>query len=136
MARPKNCKRCKKPKEKDCICGRPTKMTEDVLKKLREAFSVTATDEEACAYAEITTTTLYNYQTANPEFLEEKNRLKLKPNITSRQTIIGSLGSIGTAQWWATKKMPKEFGEKATVDVNVKPLSERVREQLKKIKNK
>ena len=56
--------------------GRPTVMTKDVVNKLEEAFSFGASDVQACLYAEISTTTLYNYQKENPEYIDRKNVLK------------------------------------------------------------
>lgn len=52
--------------------GRPMVMTEDVVQKLHQAFCVRATDEEACAYAEICKSTLYNFQVENPGFMDKK----------------------------------------------------------------
>lgn len=71
--------------------GQPTKMNEDTLKLLREAFTWGCTDSEACCYAEISTTTLYNYCNANPEYLELKNKLKDMPTMKARRIIDASL---------------------------------------------
>jgi hypothetical protein len=40
--------------------GRPVEFTADVVKKLEEAFSIDATVEEACFYANISRQTYYN----------------------------------------------------------------------------
>ena len=56
--------------------GRPTVMTELVLKQLDAAFSNDATDVEACFIANISPATLYNYQKEHPEYLERKEALK------------------------------------------------------------
>jgi hypothetical protein len=40
-------------KSRALVGGRPTVMTEEVMRKLEEAFSLDCTDEEACAYAGI-----------------------------------------------------------------------------------
>ena len=39
------------------------------------------TDDEACLHAEITPATLYNYQNANPEFLEQQEYWKNNPEV-------------------------------------------------------
>jgi len=73
--------------------GQPTKMTEKTLQLLREAFSWGCTDTEACCYAEISTSTLYNYCVANPKFLELKNKLKDMPMMKARRIVNVALDS-------------------------------------------
>ena len=71
--------------------GRPKAINEQVLEKLRNAFMYGASDEEACAYAEISNATLYNHQKANPTFLEWKDHLKQNPFMLARKTIVEHL---------------------------------------------
>ena len=54
-----------------------------VLEQLKQAFSLAASDKEACAYAQISVDALYRYQRQNPEFRQQKNLLKLKPILKS-----------------------------------------------------
>ena len=112
-----NCRKCKKPKS-ECECGRPTVMTKDVLLKLEDAFRFCYTDEEACLYADIGTTSLYEYQKKYPEFTERKMALRLNPNLHAKKELVeGIKGSIDQARWWAKNKMREEFGEKAIVEL-------------------
>lgn len=48
--------------------GRPTKKTEEVVRKLEEAFKIDATVPEACSYAGIGERTYYDWLSADPEF--------------------------------------------------------------------
>lgn len=89
--------------------GRPPVIDDLKLKKLEEAFATGCTDEEACSYADIAPKTLYNYQNANPEFLQRKELLKQKPFLKARKTIMNSLDSVQGAQWFAERKMKNEF---------------------------
>lgn len=89
--------------------ARPTKMTPDIIAKLRHAFDIGATDEEACASAQISTTTLYNYQVVNPEFIEEKTRRKEMPILKAKQTVVDSLNDVREAQWYLERKKKDEF---------------------------
>lgn len=73
--------------------GRPTVMTEAVLRKLEEAFAIGATDKEACFYADISPTSLYEYQDRNPKFAERKDALKERPVLLARQTVVKNLES-------------------------------------------
>ena len=50
--------------------GRKSKKTPEVLKKLEEAFMVNCSEEEACAHAWITETTLNNWKNEDPKFIE------------------------------------------------------------------
>lgn len=63
------------------VCASPEikkhkSVTMEVLQKLRLYFSLGFSDEKACYYAKISTSTLYNYQKKFPDFLEEKTMLK------------------------------------------------------------
>jgi hypothetical protein len=71
--------------------GAKTVMTKDTLQLLRESFSWGCTDSEACCYADISTSTLYNYCKDNPEFLELKNKLKDSPTMKAKRIINGAL---------------------------------------------
>lgn len=117
MARPKNCNKCNKPKRprgkkfKDaegyCMCGRPTVMTPDVIAKLEAAFTNAFSDEQACAYANISVDALYDYQKENPEFTKRKQQLKLRPDITAKQTIVNNLGTPSDAWRWLERRDPE-----------------------------
>lgn len=89
---------------KNGTAGKPTVMTEEVLNKLTHAFSLGATDVEACAYANISHQTLYNYQHKHPEYVEYKNRQKQLLILKSRQTVIGDLDNPSTAWKYLSKK--------------------------------
>ena len=71
--------------------GRPSSITENVLHKLEEVFALGGSDKEACFYADISPSTLYNYQTENPDFLERKELLKENPILLARRTVISEI---------------------------------------------
>lgn len=97
------------------MAGQPTKMTEECLRLLREAFSWGCTDVEACCYAGIGVSTLYLYCQNNPDFLELKNKLKETPTMKARRIINASLDSndLGTAN----KVIDRKEGQKITQDI-------------------
>lgn len=120
--------------------GRPTVMTDDVLNKLRSAFSYGCTDEEACVVAGISHQTLYSFIQNNPDFLEERNNLKLQPIIAARQMIVKNISKdLNHARWYATKKLGKEFGDKLNIEhevvhkVKINLADPQVREALSKL---
>jgi hypothetical protein len=90
--------------------GRPTVMTKEVIDKLEMAFKIGATDVEACAFAEISDKTLYNYQEAFPEFLQRKQELKALPILKAKQTIVNGLSDPLNAKWYLERKAKDEFG--------------------------
>ena len=86
--------------------ARPTVMSDDVLRKLEEAFAMGCTDAEACLYADIWPSTLYDYQSANPGFSERKATLKTNPVLKSRQVLLNAIvadGDVNTARWMVEK---------------------------------
>jgi hypothetical protein len=73
--------------------GRPTKMTDDVIAKLEQAWSMGCSDSEACLHADIVPSTLYRYCEAHPEFSERKETLKTRVVLKARQAMIDLLDS-------------------------------------------
>ena len=92
--------------------GRPAIITPEIISKLEEVFSIGGSDEEACFYADIGKTTLYNYQQEHPEFVERKEALKERPVLKARQTVVKALENPQHAQWFLSRKRKKEFSER------------------------
>lgn len=86
--------------------GRPTVVTEEVLKTLIECFTYAATDEEACETAGISPRTLYEYCKQNPDFSQRKERLKKMTNYTAKKVIVDKIrsGDDKQANWWLERK--------------------------------
>lgn len=99
--------------------GRPPKIDATILQKLEDAFINGFTDEMACLYAEISTQTLYNYQTKNPKFIERKELLKKSPDLAAQRTLVKDLSNTSGARWWAEHKMA-EFMPKSKVELGGK----------------
>ena len=71
--------------------GRPTVMTEKVIRLLEDAFLVGATDLEACVHADISKTALYNYCVEHEEFKERKELLKNQPTLKAKIIVNAAL---------------------------------------------
>jgi len=97
------------------MAGQPTKMTDVTIQLLKDAFSWGCTDSEACCYAEISTSTLYNYCAATPSFLELKNKLKDMPMMKARRVVNGALDDddINTAH----KVIDRKEGSKVKTEI-------------------
>ena len=89
--------------------GRPTKMTEATLKKLREGFLMGYSDREACLYADIEPQTLYNYQNKNVEFVGQKEQWKMNPILKAKKTVFDNLDNPKIAQRYLETKCSDEF---------------------------
>ena len=85
--------------------GRPSVMDPIILQKLEDAFSNAFTDEMACLYAGISKSTLYNYCTQNPEFMERKELLKKRPDLAAQRQLVADCNTTSGARWWAEHKM-------------------------------
>ena len=105
--------------------GRPSAITDEVIAKLEQAFSLDCTDEEACVYADIHPATLYRYQNENPEFCERKKLLKQKLVLKARSVISKNLqeNDRDTAKWYLERKRKDEFSTKQEyADVTDRPV--------------
>lgn len=105
--------------------GRPTKMTDDTVRKLEEAFTMGCTDVEACLFAGITKPTLYDYCAANPGFSDRKEALKTMPAVKARNLLFRALESgeadMKTAQWMV-EKYDGKAKQAVTVEGGEKPV--------------
>ena len=113
--------------------GRPTVMTEEVLKLLRHAYGYGASDIEASTYAGIGERTLYEYLQKNPDFAQERKGLQTKTNLLARKAVNEELvniqnvkrGSLGLD--YLKAKLPQEFAPRNSIDLAV---SEELRESM------
>ncbi len=99
--------------------GRPTVITPEIIAKLEQAFSLGCSDLEACIYADIGKTALYDYQEKNPEFTERKEMLKQKLVLKARTVVAEALKNKdeNTAKWYLERKARDEFAAKQEVAV-------------------
>lgn len=87
--------------------GRPTKFTDSTLLKLETAFKAGATDVEACLFADIAPSNLYEYYKRNPEFQEQVRHWKQNPILKAKMTVYKNLDDVKTAQWLLERKDPE-----------------------------
>ena len=103
------------------VTGRPTVMTETILQKLEEGFCAGLTDEECCLYANICTSTLYNYCNDNKDFLERKELLKRQPLIRAKLNVTKNInmGDLTDSKWYLERKGKKEFSLRTENDTTL-----------------
>jgi len=101
-------------KNKKSNAGRKTIMSDVVIQKLEQAFTYDMTDLEACLYADISKSTLYNYQNAHPEFVERKALLKNSLAMKAKANLAVSInnGDKTDTKWWLERRRKEEFSLK------------------------
>ena len=68
-----------------------TKMNDNTLEKLEKCFAAGCTVLEACSVAEISKSTFYNYEQANPEWREYRQALQARTIAEARMILVNGL---------------------------------------------
>jgi len=90
----------------------------NVVKALKEAFSLDSSIEEACAYAGINQKQYYELLKQFPELKEQFDSVRQLPILIARDTVIRNIAKDGNlALKYLEKKKQDEFGEKSTINV-------------------
>jgi hypothetical protein len=93
--------------------GRPTVVTEDVVRKLESVFKLGVKDNVACNYAGIPERTYYDHLKGNEDFRSRIRAAQNYPRIAAGQTVVRAFtedNDVQSARWWLEKKHPDEFG--------------------------
>ena len=90
-------------------------MNENTIRKLEEAFAIDATIAEACYYADISQDTFFRWIKENPELSEKFKRLRQKPVLKARQTLVQALEDPKVAAWYIERKRKKEFSTREEI---------------------
>lgn len=85
------------------------KLTPETIRKLEEAFAIDASVKEACYYADISTDTYYRWIKEFPELSDKLERLREKPILKARQTVVKSLDNPDYAFKYLERKKKDEF---------------------------
>lgn len=95
--------------------GRPSVITQEVIRKLEQAFCNDMTDLEACLFAGISKTAFYKYQDAHPEFKERKELLKNALGLKAKSVLAESInsGNQADAKWWLERRRKDEFSTRS-----------------------
>ena len=99
-------------KRKNSKAGRPPEFTDDVVKKLEESFSIDATVEEACFYADISRQSYYNNVKEGTALFDRFKALRERPVLLARQTAVSKITeSYANAIDYLKRKRKDEFSE-------------------------
>lgn len=96
--------------------ARPTKLTDEVRRKIEEAAAMDCSVEEIAFFADIHRDTLHSWLRDDPKFSDRINELRNKPILAARATILKAIKTDkGTAAWYLERKRKKEFAERKEV---------------------
>ena len=104
------------PKKRGPKKGTYYKQTPEVLEKLRQAFAIDATIDEACFYAGIDQSTYHIWKKKEPKQFEQLEALRNTPILAARQTIATGIKSDPQlALKYLERKRKAEFSTRAEV---------------------
>jgi hypothetical protein len=85
--------------------------TEEQETKLRQAFSIGCTIDEALSYAEMMKREWLEFlnKKENKDFLLEVEQMRLKPLVKARMSAVKNLDDPKNAQWYLERKKKDEF---------------------------
>jgi hypothetical protein len=95
-----------------------TKLTEEVVQKLCDAFAIDLDEEEACSYAEISIRTYYYWIKDYPELLHKFEHYRSKLSIASKANIAQKIhgqppkGDPEMSKWFLLNRKRKDYHEK------------------------
>lgn len=98
--------------------ARPKKITKAVVRKLEEGFLLGLSDREACLYADIAPSTLYEYCREHEEFSERKELLKEQVKLRAKLNVAEVIrrGDIDISLWYLQRKAKDEFSTKQEIE--------------------
>jgi hypothetical protein len=90
--------------------GRPTKYSDDAVKKLMDVFKMGGSVEEAVSYAGISKETYYNWAEKRPQLLTEAEQARIYPIVVARNIVVDNMvrnRDVNTAKWYLEKTVFK-----------------------------
>lgn len=100
--------------------GRPSKISEEKIKKLEEAFAMDCSVREACFSAWISIQTMYNWQEQNKELFERLELMRETPVFIARKSVIDNMKKDwDLALKYLERKKKLEFSTKQEIDQNI-----------------
>ena len=105
----------KKSKSELVKRGAPVKLTDENIVKLRELAELDASIAEMAYYCNVTKQTIFNWFERHPDLFDEIERLREKPILAIRRTVIEkATESYSNAVDYLKRKRKDEFGDSST----------------------
>ena len=94
-----------------------------ILAKLREVTALDASIEECLYYADISSDSYYRYLKSHQDFARELSKMRERPVLKARQTVISKMGeSYQNAMDYLKRKRKFEFGDNVDITSDHQPL--------------
>lgn len=92
--------------------GRPTVITDDIVRKLETAFQDGFSVSEACLTAGISRTAYYERKAADEAFADKMELAKRYISIRAKKVVVRAIndGNFNAAKWWLERRVREEFG--------------------------
>lgn len=104
-------------KNKKVNAGRPTKFTDDVIRKIEEIAALDGTVEEMALYADLNPDTIYDWLKNKPEFSERITKLRNTPVLAIRRAVVEkAVENYSSAMDYLKRKRKTEFGDTQTIE--------------------
>jgi len=101
--------------QKELVVTR-SKLTDTNIKRLEHCFSLDSTVAEACYFCNISKETFYNWMKKTPNLKEHLDRLRERPILLARKSMLNGMKNPEFALKYAKNKRNKEFSEKTEVE--------------------
>ena|SRR3990167_576980 len=95
----------------------PVKLTKETIQKIEQVASMDGTIEEMCSYADISTQTYYNWMASFPKWKDRLERLRQKPVLKARSSVIRNLDDPDLALRYLERKKKDEFSTKQEIGI-------------------
>lgn len=95
----------------------PKRLTPEVLQKIEEAAMMDCTMAEIALFANVSSSSLYNWLESDPSFRERLDKLRQTPILKARGTITKNLHKEDIAKWYLERKKKVEFAQHSTTDL-------------------
>ena len=100
--------------------GAPSKLTPENKVKVLELAALDASTAEMAMYCNVSKQTVYDWFKANPELLDEVERLRETPILAIRRSILEKAhDSYQNGMDYLKRKRKAEFGDESTVNHNL-----------------
>lgn len=111
-------RKSKHQKWREAIGKKMTKLTPEVVTKLKEAFAIGATISQACYYAEIAESTYYDWVKKNEVLSEEFATMRSKLPLAAKHNIAQAIHNrdLGLSRWMLERKEVDEYGERLKIE--------------------
>lgn len=102
------------------MAGRPTNITDEVVKKLEQSLQNGFTITKACELSSISREAYYQRQKSDDIFLDKMSKAQKFAEEVARQNVVRAITKdkdLFTSRWYLERKAPNEFSTRAKISI-------------------